>query len=318
MISFIIIGRNEGWKLTKCLKSVLATIAYNHLKDYEIIYVDSDSDDNSIETAEKFEKTKVFKITGDCNAAVARNIGATAASGEILFFMDGDTELKPFDIKLISNDEVKLEFGYVVGFLDNVNYRQDWSLINQTPRGHASEMNDQKVTMAGGAIFIIEKKTWHEFGGMDERLTTTEDRDLCLRMARKGIVGIRRKEIFGYHHTIPYNDSRRMWQRLFDGLMSYKGVTIRKHLLNRFFMPIFLREEWTMIIMIICLLLLFESPLFLLVYLSSVFVRNGKYFFQGKNFIFNVLHRIIQDIIVFLSVPFFYPSRLSYKVIQIK
>jgi len=40
-------------------------------------------------------------------------------------------------------------------------------------------MNDQKVTMAGGAIFIIEKKTWQKFGGMDERLTTTEDRDLC-------------------------------------------------------------------------------------------------------------------------------------------
>jgi len=47
--------------------------------------------------------------------------------------MDGDTELKPFAIKLISNDEVKLEFGYVVGFLDDVNYRQDWTLNNRTP-----------------------------------------------------------------------------------------------------------------------------------------------------------------------------------------
>ena len=31
MFSFIIIGRNVGWKLTKCFKSVFKTIEYNNL-----------------------------------------------------------------------------------------------------------------------------------------------------------------------------------------------------------------------------------------------------------------------------------------------
>ena len=49
MISFIVIGRNEGWKLTKCFESIYDTINYNKLINYEIIYVDSASTDDSID-----------------------------------------------------------------------------------------------------------------------------------------------------------------------------------------------------------------------------------------------------------------------------
>jgi glycosyltransferase involved in cell wall biosynthesis len=80
MISFIIIGRNEGWKLTKCLQSVFETIAYNKLKNAEVIYVDSKSTDDSIERAKAFDKVKVLLITGECNAAIASNIGAKEAN----------------------------------------------------------------------------------------------------------------------------------------------------------------------------------------------------------------------------------------------
>ena len=89
MISFIIIGRNEGWKLKKCILSVITTIQVNKLQKYDIIYVDSKSSDNSIEIAKEFKQVKVYKITGDTNAAIARNIGASEAKGEYFFFIDG-------------------------------------------------------------------------------------------------------------------------------------------------------------------------------------------------------------------------------------
>jgi len=40
MISFIVIGKNEGWKLTKCFESIFNTVAYNQVMNYELIYVD--------------------------------------------------------------------------------------------------------------------------------------------------------------------------------------------------------------------------------------------------------------------------------------
>ena len=78
-ISFIVIGRNEGWKLDKCLQSIVDTIEFNQYKNYEIIYVDSNSTDDSIERAKKYDKIKIFKLTCDANPAIARNVGAKEA-----------------------------------------------------------------------------------------------------------------------------------------------------------------------------------------------------------------------------------------------
>ena len=93
MISFIIIGKNEGRKLKNCIQSVLDTLNYHSISKYEIIYVDSNSSDNSVDIASKFEITRIYKLTGDLNAAIGRNLGASKSQGNILFFIDGDMEL---------------------------------------------------------------------------------------------------------------------------------------------------------------------------------------------------------------------------------
>jgi glycosyltransferase involved in cell wall biosynthesis len=318
MISFIIIGRNEGWKLSKCLNSVYANAQFNKLSKYEVIYCDSDSNDDSIDRAKQFEKINIYKITENYNAAIARNVGSKESSGDILFFLDGDVELKLFDIRLITNDEVRLKYGYISGYLNNVNYTQNWEIINQTHRGQSNKIKDRIVTIVGGAILVIEKKTWLKFGGMDQRLKTNEDRDFCLRLAKKKIFGIRKKEIFGLHHTIPYKDFIRMWQFINNGSYKYKAINIRKHFFSKYFLPVFLREEWTLILLLFSFLLAIINPLFITIYILAVFFRNKKYFDNLKHFFIYVLHRIIQDITVFLSIPFFYPKKVNYKVITIK
>jgi glycosyltransferase involved in cell wall biosynthesis len=153
MISFIVIGRNEGWKLTKCLESVFQTIKQNALSKYEVIYVDSKSTDDSIVRAKRFEETKIFQLTGDFNAAIARNIAANNSSGEILFFLDGNIELKPFNFQIITDDYYQLKYNYLVGFLDDVNYTSDWKYINQTPRSYKTDIKDQQVTTVGGEVY---------------------------------------------------------------------------------------------------------------------------------------------------------------------
>lgn len=315
MISFIIIAQNESWRLDKCLKAIHLQIEFNRLVEYELIYIDSNSSDNSIEIAKDNQANKIFKISGSINAAIARNLGAKAASGQVLFFMDGDIELKPFDLKTILNADSKLKFSYVVGFLDDVNYTQDWKYVSQTPRGYKTIINDQKVTTVGGGIFIIEKETWNHFEGMNVRLKRTQDRDLSLRMAKNGIKGIRKAEIFGLHHTIPYQDSKRMWEMIFNGSFNYKGLMIRKHLLNPSFYPKLIREEWTMIILIHSFGLIFFNPLYILLYFMAVLIKTRKQLLTKSAQV--VSHRILQDIIVFFSILFFFPGRPKFETVQI-
>ena len=76
MISFIVIGKNEGWKLKLCFDSIQKVVLLDQIKNYEVIYVDSRSSDDSIALAKTYPKTRVFLVTGECNAGVGRNIGA--------------------------------------------------------------------------------------------------------------------------------------------------------------------------------------------------------------------------------------------------
>ena len=86
MISFIVIGKNEGLRLKKCFESIHKAIDYDSIKNYEIIYVDSKSIDNSLALAKTFSDIKVFLITGENNAAIARNIGQKNPM-EIFYFL---------------------------------------------------------------------------------------------------------------------------------------------------------------------------------------------------------------------------------------
>ena len=90
MISFTVIGRNEEKNLRRCFNSIYNTILYNQIKDQKVIYVDSKSTDRSIDIAKEFRSITIYCITGYCNAAIDRNIGAKESKGNIFFFIDGD------------------------------------------------------------------------------------------------------------------------------------------------------------------------------------------------------------------------------------
>src|ERR1035441_3870442 len=116
-ISFIIIGRNEGWKLELALKSVFDAILLNNIKDVsEVTYVDSNSSDNSVEIASKFPLTNIINVTDkNRNAAIGRNIGAVYSKGDALIFLDGDSQLIPEFISEIFDDNYSLKYNYVSG-----------------------------------------------------------------------------------------------------------------------------------------------------------------------------------------------------------
>ncbi|MCD4680112.1 MAG: glycosyltransferase, partial [Bacteroidales bacterium] len=122
MISFIIIGRNIENTIAKCIESVIRFIGNNNIIEYEIVYVDSESKDKTIEIAKKYP-IKIFQIKGQVNAAIGRNVGAKNAKGDILFFIDGDMEILPdfYPIAFDTNTN-KLKYPFSSGPLLHKHY----------------------------------------------------------------------------------------------------------------------------------------------------------------------------------------------------
>lgn len=92
-LSIIIVNYNSKGMLKDCLASI-----QQHLTvDYEVIVVDNDSTDNSIALCSEFESLPQFKIiraAENMGFAKGCNVGADAARGEILHFLNPDTALQ--------------------------------------------------------------------------------------------------------------------------------------------------------------------------------------------------------------------------------
>lgn len=89
MISFCLIGKNESAILDKCLS---ALVPYN----YEIIFVDTGSSDNTREIAGKYTD-KVYDFTWINDFSAARNFSVSKADNEYILPIDCDEIVTDFD-----------------------------------------------------------------------------------------------------------------------------------------------------------------------------------------------------------------------------
>jgi glycosyltransferase involved in cell wall biosynthesis len=311
MISFIIIGRNEGWKLTKCFESVFKTVKENKLRVYEVIYVDSKSTDDSIARAKKFPEVKIYQITGICNAAIGRNIGAKEAKGDVLFFIDGDMEIQANFLSQVYHEKEGLKYDFVSGQWINYNYSSSGKLLSKEV--YIPEKFADKNEFTTGGLFLIKRDIWYSVNGMKNKMRKSQDLDIALRLAKKGCFLLRKKELLAIHHTVPYNDKNRMWKLLFSGAELYRIVLLRDNFWNKYEWKLFIRGNYTFFILMISALLslCLNSPIFLLIYIASVILRVVK---RGERSFRLVLSRLIYipvyEILFFFSFFLFWPREL--------
>lgn len=304
------IGRNEGWKLVKCLESIQFTIEKNDISDAEIIYVDSRSTDDSINNALSFKEVRIFIITGVYNAAIARNIGAKEATGDTLFFIDGDMEIKAEFLPLVYDLVTKkLKYDFVSGQWINYNYNKDGILVDKEE--YNSEEFLDKISARTGGLFLIRRKLWENAGGMKNKMRRSQDLDIALRLAKCGVFLLRKKELLAIHHTVPYKDKKRIWQLLFSGANLYRIVLLRENFFNKHEWALFWRGNYTFIILLFCLFLTFynNNVIYLLLYLISIIVRS---FARGEKsirlFLTNLLYFPIYEASLLLGFFFFWPK----------
>ena len=306
MISFIVIGQNEGWKLNKCFDSIIKTIEYNKLKSYEILYVDSKSDDDSVQNAKKYDNIKVILLKGDCNAAIARNVGVKESSGDVLFFIDGDMEIVPDKLSVVYDEKSGISFPFTSGNFQNYYYDNNWNFLNKDNGLYPADSDF--YTFTTGGLFLIETKLWHKFNGMNNRFKKSQDIDFALRLAKQGYMLLRKKEIIALHHMIPYLHKERKWKSFFNNLYA-RSFLYRHNILNKYAWKRILRNDTSVCIMIVSFLsfitlkiLFFSLPLYLLYILI-------KSFRTKKNYLSNFIYFILRDFLVLFGFFFFYPRR---------
>lgn len=310
MISFIVIGKNEGWKLSKSIQSIFDSVKVSAIELYEIIYVDSNSNDDSISRAKKFKDVKVLRLSGTCNAGIARNVGAKLAKGKTLVFMDGDMQLIPTFISKIFSDSK----GLINGFISSnwINYLYDKRDVLLNKEVFLNITSDRYESTTGGFI-IIDRNIWDKTGGFDERLIVNEDIDFGIRLDKMGVKLLRKKDIGFIHHTIAYLNKDRMWTELrLVGRFFSKSLLYKKHFFHLDTCKRFLRNEYSLFILVFLLISLVILPYRFTIYLIFIYV--SVLLIRSKFNINSLIYYLTRDVLVFVGFFLHQPKRALYQV----
>ncbi len=207
-VGAVAIGRNEGERLVRCLRSLVGRVEH-------VIYVDSGSTDGSVAAAEELGAV-VVELDTDVpfTAARARNAGFDRLSELIpnlgyVQFVDGDCEIAPGWLDhALAYLESHEDVGVVAGrrrerHPEASAYNRLADMEWDTPIGPATEIG-------GDALFRV--RAFLDAGRYDPTLIAGEDPELCLRVRRAGWQVIRLDQEMTRHDAAMHHFSQ-WWTR---------------------------------------------------------------------------------------------------------
>ncbi len=220
-ISVVVIGRNEGARLTRCLESVRQ--AHWQGLRWELLYVDSHSSDGSPDAARRLGARVLSLVDQPPCAAAGRNIGWRAGRGEMVLFLDGDTLLDPH---------------FVARAL---------AVLSAEPRrvavwGHRRESHpaqsiytrvlDLDWVFAPGRVdyfggdALVRRQALADVGGFDDTLVAGEEPELCRRLRAAGWQ-IEHIDAPMTQHDLAITTARAWWKRAERAGLAYAQVAAR-------------------------------------------------------------------------------------------
>ncbi len=192
----MVIGRNEGERLKRCLESC----------DYSastVVYVDSGSTDDSVAMARRMGVDVVeLDMSIPFCAARARNEGfaklvGTSAQVQFVQFVDGDCELIGNWLAVaVATLQDSPRVAIVTGWLRE--QHPEASIYNRLADLEWNFSGLGMVDSVGG-IFMVKREAFEEVGGFDPTVVAGEEPELCLRLTTKGWVLVRIDHDMAWH-----------------------------------------------------------------------------------------------------------------------
>ena len=185
LVSVIIVNFNGRKLLEDCLKSLM-NIDY---KNYEVIIVDNNSTDDSIEFVKRtYPSVIIIKLDKNYGFAEPNNIGAKNAKGDFLLFLNNDTIVEPnFVTELVKTFGKDSSVAICQSLLLKPNGDVDSSgdFINTLGLPYkqiTKQSKETEILSARGASMMVRKDYFNDLGGFDEKIFASfEDVDLGWR-----------------------------------------------------------------------------------------------------------------------------------------
>lgn len=215
-VGVVAIGRNEGERLVRCLRSLQDS-------GCPVVYVDSASTDGSVEAARGLGASVVtLDMARPFTAARARAEGVAALEAahpalEYVFFLDGDCEVEPGFFEealafLAANPDYAVAAGrrrerFPKASLYNRMIDREWA----TPVGEA-------MACGGDALYRLE--AYRAAGGFDPGMLAGEEPELCARL-RAGGWRVMRLDVPMTVHDAAMHSMAQWWRRAIRSGMGY-------------------------------------------------------------------------------------------------
>jgi len=174
-VAAVAIGRNEGERLRRCLRSLAE-------QGVPVVYVDSGSTDDSVAFARSMGcRVVTLDLSQPFTAARARNAGFAALdpAPEYVQFIDGDCAVEPGWIAAgMAYLDGHPEHAIVTGWRSEIAPEASvWNAMCD----HEWHRPAGETAVCGGDM-MVRSNAFAAVGGFDPAIIAAEDDDLCLRL----------------------------------------------------------------------------------------------------------------------------------------
>lgn len=214
LVSVIIPTRDRVELLQQCIASIETRTDYS---EYEIVIVDNDSSDPATLRYLAGSRHRVVPAPGPFNFSAVNNLGARAARGEQLLFLNNDTEviapewlqalLEWSQLPDIGCVGAKLLFGH--GHLQHVGVTLHGGVAHHPFYNQAEGCGNywletdlvRNFSAVTAGCLMVKRAIYDEVGGLDEALPLNyNDVDFCLKVRRRGYRNLFTPYAVLYHH----------------------------------------------------------------------------------------------------------------------
>ena len=229
LLDIIIIGKNEENTLSRVFDSVERS-RMKFYREYRecptVIYIDSNSDDNSVNIAEEYG-IQYNIIKGKSNAARGRKTGADMTNSDYIFFLDGDTEVE--EDWLVNGVRVLMErkdIGGIGGKLKFITYfGENQKSVNENYRG--TKKDYEKIKDGVGGTFLYSRDAYTKAGGFNPDFSVCEEVNLMLRVMYQGYKVLRLNQPMAIHHDYKTSKESFLKRYLITSNIYIPGAVVR-------------------------------------------------------------------------------------------
>lgn len=216
----IIIPTRDNWRvLSACIDSIRAKSSYDK---YEIVVLDNGTQDPPslayLNRIRGWPQVKVVRHDAPFNYSELNNLGAEAATGDVLLFLNDDTEVVTADWVERMTGYAQLDHVGAVGAkllypggretqhagvlnLENGPGHAFWRQDPDAPGYFLRNLLEYNWLAVTGACLMVERRKFQAIGGFDVSLPIAyNDIDICMRLHEAGYFNVMCQAVRLIHH----------------------------------------------------------------------------------------------------------------------